>query len=548
MLFVRLSQPCEAGAANAPPAGTSARAAIAVVAMIAVLARLESVADGYIVFPSVRVSPLAPVRGEPMRSLRAGGSPSSETPRRHARLLRGRAPPVAETRRDGHHFGHRSEPERRGLPRGLPRRAREPDPSSRRGDRRRQRLDGCHGRGRDGRRRAGRRPAGARHLARHRGRDSTRHPATCSPASTPTRCRRPTGWPRSSGGCRSATARRSSPAPACSTAAPAPRRWIARNLYIGGYFTVIGALLGHPPIYGSNYAIRRHAWLELRDVVHRDRADLHDDLDLAWWLQPGMTVCVRPGARRRGLCAPVRQLPRDRRDACGWPSTRSASNGARGRRSSGARPGASNGTSCRRRCSPRPPTCRRRRRRGARDRLTAVRSARRLRRRAGRPEERQHVADELVRRRLAWAVPRGIHREARADAAARTARAARAARGRARRPRRASARARPRARRAGRASRIMSPMMSSTLSRRVRANRSRTNASRRGGTRLRLLRMPQSMSAAPWRGDVSPLIGPMRLTPRNACPGSGGALSSVRLANRSGRSSRASSASVPAKL
>ena len=70
----------------------------------------------------------------------------------------------------------------------------------------------------------------------------------------------------------------------------APRRWIARNLYIGGYFTVIGALLGHPPIYGSNYAIRRHAWLELRDVVHRDRPDLHDDLDLAWWLQPGMTV------------------------------------------------------------------------------------------------------------------------------------------------------------------------------------------------------------------------------------------------------------------
>ena len=70
----------------------------------------------------------------------------------------------------------------------------------------------------------------------------------------------------------------------------APRRWIARNLYIGGYFTVIGALLGHPPIYGSNYAIRRNAWLELRDVVHRDRADLHDDLDLAWWLQPGMTV------------------------------------------------------------------------------------------------------------------------------------------------------------------------------------------------------------------------------------------------------------------
>ncbi|HET6672558.1 MAG TPA: glycosyltransferase family 2 protein [Agromyces sp.] len=67
-------------------------------------------------------------------------------------------------------------------------------------------------------------------------------------------------------------------------------RWIARNLYIGGYFTVIGLLLGHPPVFGSNYAMRRDAWLELRELVLRDRADVHDDLDLSWWIQPGMTV------------------------------------------------------------------------------------------------------------------------------------------------------------------------------------------------------------------------------------------------------------------
>jgi glycosyltransferase involved in cell wall biosynthesis len=68
------------------------------------------------------------------------------------------------------------------------------------------------------------------------------------------------------------------------------RQWIARHLYIGGYFVWIGALLGHPPIFGSNYAIRRDAWLVLRNIVHRDRADLHDDLDLSWWMQPGMSV------------------------------------------------------------------------------------------------------------------------------------------------------------------------------------------------------------------------------------------------------------------
>jgi hypothetical protein len=94
----------------------------------------------------------------------------------------------------------------------------------------------------------------------------------------------------------------------------------------------------------------------------------------------------------------------------------------------------------------------------------------------------------------------------------------------------------------------MSAMMSSTLSRRVSRKRSRTKANRSGGTRLRLFRMPHSMSAAPCRAEVKALIGPMRLIPRNAWPCSGGALRSVRLAKRSGRSRSASSAIVPAKL
>ncbi|WP_022890927.1 glycosyltransferase family 2 protein [Agromyces italicus] len=83
-------------------------------------------------------------------------------------------------------------------------------------------------------------------------------------------------------------------------------RWIARNLYIGGYFTVIGGLLGHPPIFGSNYAIRADAWQRLGHLVHRDRADVHDDLDLAWWMQPGMTV-----VRDRRLVVGVSARPFD---------------------------------------------------------------------------------------------------------------------------------------------------------------------------------------------------------------------------------------------
>jgi glycosyltransferase involved in cell wall biosynthesis len=74
----------------------------------------------------------------------------------------------------------------------------------------------------------------------------------------------------------------------------AVRRWMARHLYLGGYFFAIGALLGHPPVFGSNFALRAEAWTVLRDVVHRDRPDVHDDLDLSWWMQPGMSVVYEP--------------------------------------------------------------------------------------------------------------------------------------------------------------------------------------------------------------------------------------------------------------
>src|SRR5688572_29893593 len=79
----------------AAPAGTNASAAIAVVATITVFARLESVADGYIVFPSVRVSPSTPVLGEPMRTSCIGGRPVLQMMPPRARMLRGRAPPTA---------------------------------------------------------------------------------------------------------------------------------------------------------------------------------------------------------------------------------------------------------------------------------------------------------------------------------------------------------------------------------------------------------------------------------------------------------------------
>lgn len=67
-----------------------------------------------------------------------------------------------------------------------------------------------------------------------------------------------------------------------------PERW-RRPLafaYLGSYFAVVTPALGHVPLFGSNFAARRTAWLEVRDRVHRHDPLMHDDMDLSVHLGP----------------------------------------------------------------------------------------------------------------------------------------------------------------------------------------------------------------------------------------------------------------------
>ena len=73
--------------------------------------------------------------------------------------------------------------------------------------------------------------------------------------------------------------------------------WLAESLYIGGYVWFVGGLLGHPPLFGSNLALRAETWRRLRDVVHRDVREIHDDLDLSIHLEPDMGVRFDPTLR-----------------------------------------------------------------------------------------------------------------------------------------------------------------------------------------------------------------------------------------------------------
>ena len=71
-------------------------------------------------------------------------------------------------------------------------------------------------------------------------------------------------------------------------------RWYAEHVHMPMYYRFVAWVLGHDVLYGSNLAIRSSAWRVLRAHVHRDRADVADDLDLTINLQPGMRVRFDP--------------------------------------------------------------------------------------------------------------------------------------------------------------------------------------------------------------------------------------------------------------
>ena len=66
--------------------------------------------------------------------------------------------------------------------------------------------------------------------------------------------------------------------------------WLAETLYIGGYVWFVSLVLGHPPLFGSNLALRNEAWRRIRGSVHRDLREIHDDFDLAIHVEPDQGV------------------------------------------------------------------------------------------------------------------------------------------------------------------------------------------------------------------------------------------------------------------
>lgn len=85
-------------------------------------------------------------------------------------------------------------------------------------------------------------------------------------------------------------------------------RWVGRNLYIPGYFRVVGWLLGHPPLFGSNFALHSAVWERIRGSVHRGLPPVHDDLDISYQIPPDVTVIGDPTLRVQVSARPLENL------------------------------------------------------------------------------------------------------------------------------------------------------------------------------------------------------------------------------------------------
>ena len=100
---------------------------------------------------------------------------------------------------------------------------------------------------------------------------------------------------------------------------PRPVAGLATRSYMGIYFRLIGALIGRPPLFGSNLALRRTAWAEVSAEVHRHDGRVHDDLDLTLHLAPRFRTVHQPSlvvpVSARPLAHPFGMLERARRAA-----------------------------------------------------------------------------------------------------------------------------------------------------------------------------------------------------------------------------------------
>ena len=68
---------------------------------------------------------------------------------------------------------------------------------------------------------------------------------------------------------------------------------LADLLYMQVFFMSIGLAMGQKPLFGSNYAMRKSAWNDVKDLVHSSTEEVYDDIDLSFHFRQYITGFLR---------------------------------------------------------------------------------------------------------------------------------------------------------------------------------------------------------------------------------------------------------------
>lgn len=96
------------------------------------------------------------------------------------------------------------------------------------------------------------------------------------------------------------------------------RASFAQGWYMYAYFLLVGSALANWPLFGSNCAIRRKAWCEIENSLHRNRTDIHDDMEISIHIPATQPILFRPSLAVKISARALRVSNMKRRHACGW--------------------------------------------------------------------------------------------------------------------------------------------------------------------------------------------------------------------------------------
>ena len=93
---------------------------------------------------------------------------------------------------------------------------------------------------------------------------------------------------------------------------------LAQVWYMYAYFLLAGSALANWPLFGSNCAIRRTTWQEIRESLHRDHTDIHDDMEISMHIMPNQPIILKPSLVVGISSRSLRVGDMKRRYKCGW--------------------------------------------------------------------------------------------------------------------------------------------------------------------------------------------------------------------------------------